>query len=404
MNIFIILNHHLYLIRDVFLVMTCLWNRRIAFLTLFAFNLICLNGQNLVPNGSFEDYVDFIHANPAGWHKVQNSDTPDYFNLGKDHPFNNYFSDYSGGTLAKEGDGFAGIFCYRISPSRNAKNVREYIETRLDHSLQKDSMYQLEISLCLDNESNVSIKNFGVLFTPENLEFKNDYRLFNSKPQIEFSLLYPDSMRKWATFHAFYKANGTERFIILGNFRNDKQSKIYTIKPVKVKRKYRKWNLDPFETAAYYYLDGVKLEKIVQEKPVTEVIPQPSRETVDTLNLNTIEIDSAVVLKNVYFDFDKYDLLPASFVEIDRLYRLMADNPAIRIKLEGHTDNIGSYDFNLQLSLKRAEAVARYLINKGIDPNRIEFAGYSFSFPLAPNDTDDGRKINRRVVFKVVEK
>jgi OOP family OmpA-OmpF porin len=82
----------------------------------------------------------------------------------------------------------------------------------------------------------------------------------------------------------------------------------------------------------------------------------------------------------------------------------MSTNPKIRIRLEGHTDNIGSYQYNLGLSLSRVESVAKYLIYKGIDSGRIELAGFSFRNPIATNETDEGRQLNRRVVFKILDK
>ena len=82
----------------------------------------------------------------------------------------------------------------------------------------------------------------------------------------------------------------------------------------------------------------------------------------------------------------------------------MITNPGIRIKLEGHTDYVGGYLFNLQLSLKRVESVAGYLIEKGINADRLEFAGYSYTIPIATNQTEEGRRLNRRVAFKLLEK
>jgi outer membrane protein OmpA-like peptidoglycan-associated protein len=97
-------------------------------------------------------------------------------------------------------------------------------------------------------------------------------------------------------------------------------------------------------------------------------------------------------------------LLPGSYTELNKLYYLLNTNPSIKIRIEGHTDNIGNYQFNLNLSLKRVESVAVYLTDKGIIPERIELAGYSFNYPIASNLTEEGRKQNRRVTFKLIKK
>lgn len=363
-----------------------------------------IQSQNLIPNPSFEDFVDFTEKSIAGWHKIQNTDTPDYFNLDSHKPFNNIFDEYIGGTLPKTGTAFVGFFCLRYNPQRKVKNVREYIGTTLLSALEADSLYRVEISLCLDAESNAAIKNFGLLFSKNSLEFNKDYQLFSSKPQIEFTLSYPEKPTGWITVSSFYKATGNEKCMIIGNFRTDKLTVFKKLGTGKVKGKDKKWNLEAGETAAYYYVDEIIIEKVKIEKTALPVEQEMTKEKEDTLNLNKIEIDSAIVLKNILFEFNRTELLPESYTEINKLLRLMMYNPQIIIKVEGHTDNMGSYDFNIRLSNARAESVVRYLIEKGIDPHRIEYAGYGFTQPIASNDTDEGRKTNRRVAFKVIKK
>lgn len=360
--------------------------------------------QNLVPNASFEEFIDFNIVKTSGWHKVQISDSPDYFNVGINSSFNNIFGKYTGGTIPKTGNGFVGLFCFRVHKEREIKNVREYIETDLLDSLQKDSIYIVEISLCLDEESNSAIKDFGLLFTKHSLEYNKDYKLFTAKPQVEFTFSSPDCRNNWISFSSFYKASGAEKCIIIGNFKSDRATSIHKLEIVKDKNRERKWKLDRTESAAYYYIDDVVIEKVTLINKAKPDVKESVEITGDSLNIEKIEIDSAIVLKNIYFEFNKSDLLPQSYFEINKLYRLMINNPSVRIKLEGHTDNIGGYGFNLQLSVRRAESVVRYLIEQGINPDRLEFAGFSYTFPLASNETAEGREENRRVVFKIIEK
>jgi OOP family OmpA-OmpF porin len=363
-----------------------------------------LYSQNIVPNPSFEDAIDFSHPNPSNWHKVQNSDTPDYFNLSPSHPKNNIFNDFIGGTLAKTGDAFVGIFCYRVNPERNIRNIREFIETPLIHTLEKDSLYKVCISICPDIESNITVKNFGIFFSSSAIQLEKDSKVFSLKPQIEFTFSFPDSMKNWISLQSFYKAKGNEKYIVLGNFKLDKSTKFKNLKTIRQKGKASKWELIAGEKAAYYYIDDVEVEKVKlnENPPVVNLTTYEVKE--DTFNINDIKIDTAIVLNNIIFDFNKYDLLPQSFAEINKLYHLMQTNKGIRIKLEGHTDNIGGYLFNLQLSLKRVESVASYLIEKGINADRLEFSGYSYTIPIATNKTEEGRKLNRRVAFKIIEK
>ena len=109
-----------------------------------------------------------------------------------------------------------------------------------------------------------------------------------------------------------------------------------------------------------------------------------------------------IVLRGVHFDFNKSDIRPDSRPILDEAGEILKENPDVRISVEGHTDAIGSDEYNKQLSLRRAEAVFRYLVNHGIPPERMEVIGYGKRRPVASNDTDSGRAQNRRVELRVM--
>jgi outer membrane protein OmpA-like peptidoglycan-associated protein len=121
------------------------------------------------------------------------------------------------------------------------------------------------------------------------------------------------------------------------------------------------------------------------------------------LYLVPIEIGQVVRLNNVFFDFDKWDLRPESFVELDRVVTLLKDNPAIEIEMSAHTDSKGSDDYNFKLSDNRARSVMEYILSKGIATTRIRSQGYGETKPVAPNDTDENRQLNRRVEFTILK-
>ncbi|MCZ7557601.1 MAG: OmpA family protein [Bacteroidia bacterium] len=108
-------------------------------------------------------------------------------------------------------------------------------------------------------------------------------------------------------------------------------------------------------------------------------------------------------LNNIFFDFNKWDLRPESYFEIDRLLRFLELHPDLRIVIAAHTDDIGTEDYNFDLSNKRARSVMDYLIRKNIDRSRLEFLGYGESRPAVPNDSEENRAKNRRVEFRLAE-
>jgi len=121
------------------------------------------------------------------------------------------------------------------------------------------------------------------------------------------------------------------------------------------------------------------------------------------LYLVPIEIGQVVRLNNVFFDFDKWDLRPESFIELNRVVKLLNENPAIEIEMSAHTDSRGSDNYNIKLSDNRARSVMEYILAKGIAPHRITSKGYGETQPVATNDTDEGRQLNRRVEFKIIK-
>lgn len=110
-----------------------------------------------------------------------------------------------------------------------------------------------------------------------------------------------------------------------------------------------------------------------------------------------------VTLKNIFFDTNKFNLLPASILELDLLIDFLRQNEHIQIEIQGHTDNVGDDQLNEKLSFNRANAVYEYLVKNSIDSKRLTFKGFGASKPLADNKTEAGRKINRRTSFVITK-
>lgn len=118
--------------------------------------------------------------------------------------------------------------------------------------------------------------------------------------------------------------------------------------------------------------------------------------------LQRIKPGEKVVLRNIFFDFDKSELKEESFIELDRLVQFMQENPKLKIRINGHTDNIGSSEYNMKLSDQRAVSVMLYLRSKGIHYERIISRGFGSTKPVETNETPEGRARNRRTEFEVL--
>lgn len=117
-----------------------------------------------------------------------------------------------------------------------------------------------------------------------------------------------------------------------------------------------------------------------------------------------LEKHESVVLRNIYFEFDSADLTPDSEEGVDVIYDYLTSNPDKNILLEGHTDDVGSEEYNLSLSERRAESVKNALLNRGVSSGRIKTKGCGSSQPLFPNNFDDElKKLNRRVSMSLID-
>jgi outer membrane protein OmpA-like peptidoglycan-associated protein len=111
-----------------------------------------------------------------------------------------------------------------------------------------------------------------------------------------------------------------------------------------------------------------------------------------------------VVLRNIFFDVNKFDLKPASLSELDKVVQLLRDNPTVKIQISGHTDNVGKAADNLKLSDNRSKSVVAYLVSKGIVATRLSAKGFGATKPVAGNETEEGRAQNRRTELTVTAK
>lgn len=122
-----------------------------------------------------------------------------------------------------------------------------------------------------------------------------------------------------------------------------------------------------------------------------------------TIELRKLDVGTTSVLRNIYFDYDRATFKTESYSDLNKLEAMLRQNPRLKVEISGHTDNYGHWQYNRNLSQRRAEAVKDFLTKKGIDARRIKAVGYGESRPLASNDDEqEGRELNRRVEFKVL--
>jgi len=141
-----------------------------------------------------------------------------------------------------------------------------------------------------------------------------------------------------------------------------------------------------------FYSENYELGNIYTNKPFLLEI-----------DLERLKVGTNLILKNIFFNTNEHKLLPASYVELETLIDLLRSNPKIHVEIQGHTDNIGDDMSNRKLSLDRSKAVYDYLVSSKIPAERLSYKGYGESKPIAPNDMENNRKLNRRTSFVITK-
>ena len=340
--------------------------------------------QNLILNASFEKCQlcptklgsfkdDVIH-----WSAPTLGST-DYFNSCS--PLMGTPENFNGKQLAKHGSAYAGFYLY--APD----DYREYMQTQLTQKLKKGAEYKLTLYLSRAEGSDFAIQEIGVLLvdkemrvdTKKTLTRKHWYAsgIGDYNYKVLKATKFLEQTSQWVKMETKILAKGTEKFLVIGNFKPNKQTRFR-----QTTRAARK--------GAYYYVDMLELELVDEGLTATEPL-QP------------LALNKSHRFQNVLFEFDRYMLLDSAKSDIKRVYNYLEANSDLSIHIDGHTDNVGSQKYNRKLAGYRCEAVAEFLVKLGLEKDRISWSAHGGSVPIADNGTDEGRKLNRRVEFILVK-
>jgi len=147
----------------------------------------------------------------------------------------------------------------------------------------------------------------------------------------------------------------------------------------------------------------IDVEQNIVPKEVLQKIETKTPPVFD-IQLEALDVGESIVIPNIYFEFNQAYLRRESLETLSKLVEQLKKNPRIKIEIQGHTDNIGTREYNQKLSEKRAEVVMEYLIKNGISPERLRVRGFGETKPVAPNTTEEGRAKNRRTEILILEK
>lgn len=343
-------------------------------------NINPLPEKNLVPNGSFENYRKKSSNIKAAIPWMQKASVDFY-----QKPLDN---DTTADKGAFDGNCYAGL--------RYQKKYKELIQVRLSEMLHRGYTYEFTMYVKLAFWSNATLKSFGVLFSKGGYTGQGSVVKANMVDTVTKKGGLNNNFR-WFKVKGYYKADGGEKYITIGNFFPE------------IKKDMQRMNiLKPGFKEAYYFVDNISLKRYIMPDEVVDVeIVGPAKKKFEedsVLKVTTeIKVGDKIALKNIFFDKGHYYLLPESYVELNKLVQYLYRNPKIVIQINGHSDNTGIKMKNQKMSELRAREVFEYLIKKGVQ-NKMLYKGYGSSQPVASNETDEGRAKNRRVEFEILQK
>jgi len=340
-----------------------------------------IKSQNLILNPKFDDYSTYLDINrnlvyqPNYWYyDLENKNHPIYYS--KDRFLNKAleYNFHPDADLVLQGQTLNYISILLLQNTQKAYTV-------LKEPLKKNHRYRLQFDIKAYKQSNC-LSDILVGFK-DSIDFKNETS--NYRVQLTF----PDSSKEslfysWYTTSCNFTALGNEKVVVLGDGSSDEYKQIIKSNP---KKFFYSYNGGTYMVK--YFIDNLYLSEI---------------DSINVDRIDSLKIGDSFVLQNIYFDFDKYILLNKSFPILDRLVEYLKTKPSVRILISGHTDNVGIKEYNIELSLKRANAVVDYLVDKGTARERLQSIGFSSNNPIGSNDTEYGRQQNRRIEIKIVDK
>ncbi|MBQ1694747.1 MAG: OmpA family protein [Bacteroidales bacterium] len=344
---------------------------------------------------------------------------------------------------------------------------REYLQTKLTEPLKKNTLYCVKFYYVNAKKSMYSVDALGITLTVEQIKAKNADRILQRPQITNRPGHIMDNMDEWTEFCGYYRARGGEHYLTIGNFWDNSTTQYVTnkneysdsaffyayylidnVSVFEIESEFEcgclndlawssDWKSDTFDPSTGYNTRKINDNDIANNgndssnsngknsqgngngntngngldnnsKNNSQTDPNETDATGLKTQITKAAFDNAEIgdrfrLNQIYFEFNSSELLTISNIQLDSLYNILLEKPSLRIEIRGHTDNIGSEGYNKKLSVERAASVYNYLLEKGIPKTRMKYRGFGPNVPVADNNTEQGRELNRRVEIFIVE-
>lgn len=381
---------------------------------LIVLGTINLNAQedNLVKNPSFEEANKKLKKQgqldkAEGW-MSPTPGKPDLFTGSKQGLPISVPKNVYGNEDAQDGQNYAGFVAY----SYGSKSLRSYLAGELTGDLEKDAIYCVKYYVSLSDLSKYAVNNLSAFVTKKvPMRSEKEDIILEKDEDIKNLVTHPtnktfNARYNWEPVCGVFTATGKEKHIVIGNFKDNRETKYEKLKKLKSEKGTQK----PY---AYYYVDNISIVKIDSEQECDCQVKNSDieqRETYiyrKTFSTNAdLTIEQKVENSTIYFDLLSYRIDPSMLGDLDKLVLTMQENPSLNLILKGHMDNEEivkeSMDEQYQdLDAKRIEVIIEYLTNKGISSERFTKQPMRASELADSDETELAKAKNRRVVFVI---
>lgn len=332
---------------------------RILFLASMGFLVpFAISAQNLILNPGFENHKNC----PSGITgmdmfledvSLPTSSSGDYFHECGSEDFG-VPSNFKGIQKTSEGSGYIGLYFYALN------DYREYVQLNTATKLREKHPYKISLQVSLAEASKLALKTMSIMLTNKKIKVPNSSVLTHSRLDLEqdvefheVPLMADNSMSDkegWVTLSAEFDAKGFETYIIFGNFRTNENTQLIPSDKLPLSGDF-----------SYYYVDNFDLEELPRVN---------------------YEKDKIYVLEHNPFEPKGYDLDAKAMDDIKKIFKYLKENAEVQMKITGHSENIGTKEYNKFISSLRARAVALHLKKLGIADDRIVWEGVGDTKPL----------------------
>lgn len=374
--------------------------------SLFAISLSAQQ-ENKVPNASFETLETKIKAPGQFMEAVAEWETPrdckpaDIYSMSSKKEEVAVPDNQFGGSDTQEGENYAGIDVYT---ERGEVADRSFIMTKLSKTLLAGKTYCVKFHVSLADLSKYGVNGIGAYLSASKVKLSDieEGKVIAQVTKVGNPILGEMSM--WTPVCMEYTADGTEKYLTIGNF--TPQDQVLTQKM----RRPREYS-QPQTRGSYYYIDNVSVIATSHlDAPCRceeeEADPNDRLQVVYTKNVSENMDMSAIQqisLTKIFFNSGKYDLNESQKEQLAKLVAQMEANTGINVEIQGHCDKSEAEMYSFDISEKRGETIKNYLVSQGIDASRLTVTGFKADKPDAVAETSQAKAQNRRVEFSATE-